>query len=201
MSFIPYNLGLPNPPDDPADDVGAMQVNCNSIATWTGVDHVALGSSPAGWHKDIHFVATVGTPANIVGIGQLYTNIIASDTRLFFESGNGIITALTGPNSPSLNPSGFGYVWLPGPLLVQWGFVNTGIPTSYRQLTYLTNGNIPFPTNCFGVFTQIYSSDTVPSGNGNITIRSDSVALTGFQWAGIGSSSQYIGFYYLAIGN
>jgi hypothetical protein len=47
---IPYSSTIPNPPNDPADDVSTMQTNAGSIATIIAVDHVGFNVGGGGQH-------------------------------------------------------------------------------------------------------------------------------------------------------
>ena len=51
----PYNPSLPNPPDDPADDVAGMQTNASSIASLINIDHVPFNTAGGGQHKQVTF--------------------------------------------------------------------------------------------------------------------------------------------------
>lgn len=54
MSFS-YDPTLPNPPDDPADDVDQMQVNSQSISDLISVDHVGFNTAGGGEHDQVTF--------------------------------------------------------------------------------------------------------------------------------------------------
>ena len=120
MTNYTYNNNIPNPPDDPADDVGDMNQNTQSIAGIIATDHIGFGLANGGYHNLIHQPnQTVGgqavwDPSNagiisaiqatkIAGIQQtfplLYTPNTtggAQDTQLFTMTGNGGISQLTG---------------------------------------------------------------------------------------------------------
>jgi len=60
-----YTRDRPFPTNSPSIDVNDMQQNCNSIASWTNVDHFGLPSSGiGGTHQQVTFpqLATVTTP-------------------------------------------------------------------------------------------------------------------------------------------
>ena len=59
MTFFEYNTTLPNPPDDPADDVAAMQTNTMSVAGWTEVDHVGFNNTLGGFHNIVTFAKSL----------------------------------------------------------------------------------------------------------------------------------------------
>jgi hypothetical protein len=50
MTF-PYSSAIPNPPNDPADDVFIMQTNSTSIADIIAVDHVGFNDPGGGQHN------------------------------------------------------------------------------------------------------------------------------------------------------
>jgi hypothetical protein len=113
MTFT-YNPNLPNPPDDPADDVAGMQVNTLSTYQLIAVDHGGFnagGIVNGGYHNIIHFnnpstrLPPNTDPSNISGIGQLYSKTVGSpsDQQLFYETGNGTITQITAPSGNGLS--------------------------------------------------------------------------------------------------
>ena len=83
-----------------------------------------------------------------------------------------------------------------GGILVQWGQ-----RTSTNSAFTVESFNIPFPTACFVVLTQIYGTGTPPNGSGDIEIRKSTVGTASFQWCMVTNSGEYTGFYWVAIGN
>lgn len=212
-----YQPGVPTGSVPLNQDYLNLQANFTQINSQFLVDHVPLtstsGTPPNGYHTDIHLVpvsTTASNPPNnqpingytaTSGYGQIFNaqinDGINTDEALFFLSGGNRLMQLTRNFVPVTANNG--YTFLPGGLILQWGQV-TSTASSFQTLTFATN-NIAFPNNCFAVFTQIYGSGTVAGGTGTIDIRKSTVSKTSFQWAMVTSSSQYSGFYWVAIGN
>jgi hypothetical protein len=229
MTLFDYTRDIPFPTDAPKNDQPIMRINTNSIAGIIEVDHIGFGLDNGGYHTDIHmteFSSTTINPSNasnnpptaplpIDNIGQLYTCQIRSppmsggiiDEVLYYQSAFGRITQLTnnitGPGfqSSTTGHGGFnGYTTLPGGLMIQWGFLSSTTSGSYTQLLFSTF-NIPFPNQCFNVWTQPFSSGSVPGSQATVAVRGSSVDQNGFQWVFVTNSGAYNGFYWAAIGN
>jgi hypothetical protein len=80
MSFS-YDGTIPNPPDDPADDVDQMQMNSASISSIIAVDHVGFNSlgpinappGSGGQHLQVTFNGN-NVPAVDASLSYLFTN-------------------------------------------------------------------------------------------------------------------------------
>ena len=222
MTTYTYNNNVPNPPDDPADDVGDMNQNTKSISGIIATDHIGFGFANGGFHNLIHQPnQTVGgqavwDPANptiisaiqatkISGVQQtfplLYTpnsTVTATDTQLFSMTGGGGISQLTGNLTGS-----DGWCWVGG-VLLQWGsFVKSAghWPGVISTITFKdrVTGAIPFPNACFIVLTTFMG----PTSASSAEICIDSKSATNFTWevAGNTSDPSYNGFYWVAVGN
>ncbi len=217
MTTFNFTLGVPNPPDDPSDNVSDMRNNNDNISGIIDVDHVGFTFTNGGYHRDIHqpvfpiggqtawnpaFVSGVPTAvsgAKITGIQQLfpmnYTPAFAgatADTQLFSLSGEGGVSQLTGGNSIANG----GWQWFGGILFI-WG--NGTIGGSPITFTAVSPTTIPFPNACFQVFTTPTATGA-NSSSYNIVITGKSA--TGFSYAFTGSAPLNItGFSWLAIGN
>lgn len=214
MSIPTYRSGFPQDGSSLGSTKAQIRANLDGTFQTLAIDHIdnngSPGSQPPGYHKTIHMVPRPGNPAPIATIGQLYTRTItsvATDTALFFESGGGLVSQLTMNIAPSANPNG--YTYLPGGILLQWGVVN-GLHGSNGHfndgdastVTFAT-ANIAFPTTCFGVWTNLlYNTNTgsVPSGTGNVSYNQFTLSRTKFDWVISTSSSQYVQFFWVAIG-
>jgi hypothetical protein len=205
MGLISYTLGIPNAPNNPSNDQPNMLTNNNNSALIWETDHIGFNDNFSGIHNVITFfnqgttdpAAKPGPPQQ----GQLYTKTVtpsggSADVQLFYESALAQITQLTGPNAPVQADNG--YIWI-GPILLQWGFINS-TSSSYTPLLFAT-ANIPFPNNCFDIWTQPYATGSVPGSQATVAIRSSSVSKTGFQWAFVTNSGSYLGFFWTALGN
>lgn len=191
MSF-PINVNIPNTPNDPADDQPEIKKNFANISGYLTVDHIAPGALNNGFHKVIHQPAQNPNvdPAPIAGVGQTYTKTVGSDVQLFYESGLGAVTQLTGPKQPLV--TAIGYTSLPGGVLMQWGSTTVVTSTSSTPVTFPT----PFPTAVFSVVATVVTDD-------NSTIRFsilNDATTTGFVTTQT-STSHFTRLYWLAIGN
>ena len=191
MTFT-YFPNLPNPPDDPADDVAGMQTNSASIASLIDVDHVGFNTAGGGQHEQVTFNANnVPTPPvsppvlfinNQDGAGN---NLPGSLSELFFYSGDSAHSKnqynVTGSN---------GSVMLMMGIILKWGsqsFVGSQNPT----ITFTQ----PFPNNCFGVqLTLLNTNATVPAA-----WRLSTVTTSG--WTGNIQVTGSTTLYWFAIGN
>lgn len=218
---LQFFQNLPNPPDDPADDVNGMQTNSASAFAWPTVDHFGYKTSLGGYHNVIHQPTGAGTqnltrsgvgavyantPANISGVNQFiagqYTpdaTTTSTDTQLFSLSGANIISQLTGNLSgiPSGGTLTDGYAWIGG-ILLQWGFISSTGGSGTVSFKDRFTGAIPFPNNCFMVNLSLSKSGAVLIGS--LVASGSSVLTTGFNWTlvNVGGIN---GFYWLAIGN
>jgi len=208
MPIPSYTPGYP--PD--GSTLGQTKViirnNLDGLFQTLNVDHVnnngQPGSKPPGYHLIIHEVPQVNV-TTVTGFNQIFTGVPGTlvvnsattpnlpptgDTQLYSLSSLGILSQLTGSNLTAT-----GYVWCAG-LLIQWGKV---ISTSESFNTQ--NFNVNFPNNCFGIFTQVLGSGTIPGDKANIDIRNSTITNSSFQWTFVTNSSQYVGFFWIAIGN
>lgn len=189
---IPYSSTTPNPPNDPADDVGIMQTNAGSISTIIAVDHVGFNVSGGGQHKKVTFNSN-NPPASPVSPPVLFTNIVdgagnalpGSLAELFFYSGS----AAQGQNQYNVTATN-GSVMLPMGIILKWGsetFVGSQSPT--------VNFTNAFPNACFGVqLTLLNTNATVPTA-----WRLSTVTASG--WTGNVQVNGSTTMYWLAIGN
>ncbi len=221
MTNFTYNNNVPNPPNDPGDDVQAMNQNTQSLSGIIAQDHVAFNTANGGYHKVIHQPnqtingqsAWVPSNAGIIaaiqatkisGVQQtfplLYTPDTTGgqqDTQLFSMTGKGGVSQLTGNLATS-----DGWCWLGG-VLLQWGSI-TGLsnawPITPTDLNFKDRvvGAIPFPNNCFVVLTTFIGPTSASSAD--ICIISKNATKFVWQYTGAGSTS-YGGFSWLAIGN
>lgn len=207
MTFQTYNLNLPNPPDDPANDVSGMQTNTNSISGLLLQDHFGFNDNAGGNHKQVHLkneAAPGGLGANADGV--FYANLASGQSWPFWQNALGSFQ-LAGQNLFTTN----GYVLLPAGLILQWGIVNgTHGGNSHFNggdggTVTFSSANIAFPNNCFGVLTNLlYNTNTgsAPSSAGSVNVDLFTLSKLKFDWnIAIGSTTQYVRFFWLAVGN
>lgn len=203
MTFLTYTSGIPNGPDNPSNDQPLMKTNNDNIPTFVAIDHVGFNTNLGGYHKIIHQTQNTVDPAPISGINQIYSKNYTpayagapTDTQLFAETGLGGVSQLTGHNAVANG----GWQWVAGTLLI-WGNVVTnfsGSNTGTVTFTAVSGTTIPFPNNCFQVFTTMNGI----SGTANV-VQIVSKSATNFVWrftAAAGGTS-FTGFSWLAIGN
>ncbi len=195
MTNFGYTTGIPAGPNDPSRDQPNLQENTNSIANLIAVDHVGFGLNNGGIHNHVTMpqISTPATPPSQQLILYSKNNGLAS-TELRMIRDNEPLTdvALTtaGVTAPSRTQNG--YSWLPGNILIQWGFS--------ASLSFGLN-TIPFPFTFkfdagFGII--VTASPHFPSGTprGNIYIISTSInnfvcyvsdaSITNVYWHAIG---------------
>ncbi len=145
-----------------------------------GTDHEAFDSKDEtkyGYHTAIHFVPSSTTTTNppnnnppkqglpngyvvTPGFGQLFSAEIKDgviDDALFYVSGNGVLTQLTGVTAPSGSDNG--YITLPGGIIMQWGKAG-GIGLGGLVIVTLATNNIDFPNNLFNIQATMIRSST-----------------------------------------
>lgn len=187
-----------------------------------GVDHIPFsdttGVPPAGdsgKHMLIHMLPIskiVGpnpnyppTPPLNVGCGEWYTTQSndgnSADEMLWYQSGGGRVTQFSSNFQPKIGSNGATY--LPGGLMMIWATVNStssGTVTISAPASFGPPNPIIFPHNCFSVFTQPFTTGAiVPGGTATVDVRITTKST--FQWAFITSSSNYSGFFWMALGN
>lgn len=211
-----YQPGIPTGLVQLDFDYLNIKNNFGQLDTSFGIDHTAFSiGTNIGYHKTIHqipFALSPGNtyPAAVAGIGEIFTNQISqvnTDEALFYQSGGGKVAQLTVPMPIQI--ANFGYTFIPGGLIFQWGFVagTHGGNSHFNggdtgSVTFATN-NIAFPNKCINVWTSTYYSTTAPSsgsGFGQAQVDNDSLSTTGFNWTFITNSSAYTFFSWYAIG-
>jgi hypothetical protein len=198
MTTFTFDTSVPAANNAPKNDQPIMQINNASTSGLIAVDHVGFNFPNGGYHNIIHQTPQ-SDPVSIPSIGQLYSKLLSGNTQLFYESSNGVITQLTGPNATLAASDG--YTWIPGGILIQWGQVIQSF--SSGSTTGTTNFPLAFPNGSFIVTgNPLVSFASLPSSQASVNIRSSTLGgTTSFQWQFYTNSSQYIGFTWFAIGN
>jgi len=202
MTQFNYNRNIPFATNSPSVDQPNMQTNTNSTDDLISVDHNSFNVPNGGYHKIIHQVPETVDPIAVPGIGQIYTKTMTignTDQVLFFESGGGRITQLTGIIGGSGNQTSAtanGYTPLTGGMILQWGLAAIGAGSHVQNNI---NFNFIFPNNCFFVNATLKPSGGSQSNLGTISINA--IATDKFNFVYNGTSNAYPNFYWMAIGN
>jgi hypothetical protein len=192
MTFT-YFPTIPNPPDDPGDDVASMQTNSGSIGSIIAVDHVGFNVSGGGLHKQVTFSLNQAAPGFGAGVSDMYANIFNGQSWPFWQNALGSAFQMLGPIDGN---NANGGILIPGGILLKFGFVNS---TTNGTVTF----NTPFPNSCFNVWTNAYFIGANPNGAAGIAIKNTVADLTAssFKWVFNTNSGAYSGFFWAAIGN
>lgn len=192
-------------------DYANLQQNFQASDNSFGVDHKKFSDATAqnGYHTNIHmvpFALSPGTsyPTPTGGYGQIFsnqTNAVNVDEALFFLSGGGVTTQITGNFAPVRSSNG--YTSINGGLILQWGGVTPLFKTN--AVTYASSGNIAFPNNTLFVVMNLISKVGGTTSDHTISLVANSSTATGFtaNYSGGGSSPStdpYLGFTWVAIG-
>ena len=193
MGLISYNLGIPSGPNNPSNDQPNLLINNDNVATALAVDHVPFNVANTGYHTVIHQVPNGGLipvdPPIVAGFGQLYAKNVTvgvnTDTQLFFKTGLGGVSQITG-NFATAN----GWQQLGG-VLLQWGSI-TGTPIANGQ-------TVNFTRNFTSVFSITLGTTSNSTSDKTINILTGSVTNSGFQ-VSTSATSLFQTVYYMAIG-
>ena len=170
MTEFTYFPTLPNPPDDPADDVAGMQTNAGSINGIIPVDHIGFNVINGGQHKQITFNQDASyVPIPPVSPPVLFTDTVAGLPQLKFFSGDAAHSANQYVVGVANNTPGS--TFLLGGIIVKWFTVTfTG---SFQVFTFAGVGVAAFPNNAFAASVTAGSIFTVgynALGSTSITI-------------------------------
>ncbi len=193
MSFN-YNPSIPNPPDDPADDVYTMQTNAQSISDLIKVDHVGFNNTNAGNHNQVTFISNQDILNPGLGVARLFSNTLAPGVEAlpFWRNATHLyqLATITTDDTDIVTN---GYITI-GTMVLQWGRKVT--PTQSGSVNF----NIPFPSGNAPFIIQLTpygSSSNRPCSVDNSTPPD---ANTFFYLINSGNSGVDI-LYWFAIGN
>lgn len=200
-TFI-YTNDIPDANNNPSTDQPDMKVNTNSIDSLINVDHYSFQESGFdGTHRQVQLRQAAGgngtIPAGLQGAGweSLYSSVTGGVGDLWFVRGaTATGVRLTGPGTPSALVDG--YTFLPGGILVQWGFENLGAGIT----TFLVTYPIAFPNNVFYITGQPYSNN-ISRLNGVSYCTDGSSSLTQFTFNLTSNANNIPSFGWMAIGN
>jgi hypothetical protein len=176
-------------------DYQNLQNNFAALDNVFGVDHTKFSNATAqkGYHTAIHLIPQA-PPAATAGYGQIFSQSlndgINTDTELFFLTGGNRLLQLTRNFVPVKNNNG--YTFLPGGLIMQWGFSTAVTSSAGNTINY----PIAFPNAIYNVSATVQTSDNSTirfSILGNPTLTNFSTTQT--------SSSKFTRLYWTAIGS
>lgn len=89
---IPYNLNIPDAPNNPSDDQPKMQENTNSIDSLVAIDHYTFADATAGQHKQITLAGKNAAGAQTDPVSVIYSGSGTASTvaQLNYRNQNGI---------------------------------------------------------------------------------------------------------------
>lgn len=95
----PVNGAIPGPNDLLSQSQSAIQTNFNNIVGWSGVDHVAYGTTNAGIHNQVTLSALISSPYSVTGtLSYVFAQAgTASGSQLAYQP---TITSTAVPVSP-----------------------------------------------------------------------------------------------------
>jgi hypothetical protein len=187
---IAYSSAIPDPVNDPGDDVSTMQSNAGAISQIVAIDHVGFNVSGSGQHNQVTFNAN-NVPVPPVSPPILFTNTAAGLPQLFFYSGN------AAHSSDQYVISGNGSVLVMGGIILKWGSYTMANGVATTPVVFAS----PFPNSNppFGVY---FGSNVSGSPNNLPIVQVGTLTNAGFTAARVsGSSGGTYTYYYLAIGN
>lgn len=200
MGLISYIRDIPDGPNNPSNDQPNMKLNNNAIEDYVAVDHVPFNVNNSGYHTIIHQTLQVANPAPISNIAQLFVKNVSitnsagtgTDNQLFYETGLGGVSQITGSHSAT---NGFSFI---AGVILQWGII---APTSAGTVTVLFNTapNFNFPNALLNV--QVTRQRTTSSAGSSFSywVDNTTTSRTGFNI--INGDAHTYGYYWFAIGN
>jgi hypothetical protein len=205
-----YQPGVPTGTVNLDVDYQNIQDNFQQLEIAYGGDHVPFSDNSglppggiSGMHKIIH-IQSNAAPAAIANVGQFFNTSnndgINTDTSLFYLTGGNRSIRLTRNFVPvtTNNANRNGYTFLPGGVILQWGFV-TGSAANTVAVLFATN-NINFPNACFNVNVIPIRAASSPGSDFSTVVVTSSVSATGFTIGNVGSHTM-AGWYWQALGN
>ena len=207
----PYNNNVPNPANDPGDDVGDMNQNTKSIQNLIITDHINFGTAGSGAHNRSQYLninqAANTVPPNLIGSGYatMYCNTNGSlQEELFFTRGaSGIAIQLTTGSStgPSIS-STLGSTFLPGNMILNVGLVT--MSGSGGQATGNVNFLTAFTTSNYFINATLMGVSAATSIASNTTLSVVPVSVGTFKYIfnyiSSGTLAEYPKFYFMAVG-
>jgi len=204
MPFVP----LPNSGQSLGQTRQQIKDNMDLLRSTIGNNHIDVNDAGAGDHKYCLFASQGSDPTTVAAtppgpIIALFNKSVTGVNRLYIrQPADGTVIQMTGID-PSATATG--HTFLPGGLLLQWGFVNgahggdnhfNGGDTG--AVTFNSAPNVNFIT-CLNVWTQPAFTGSNPGRAASIAVKSP-LANSGFTWVFTSESTSYQTFYWWALG-
>ena len=185
-----YTTDIPQPGDIPSQSQDQILQNFQSLADAQDRNHVSLTNvtlTDRGKHNFLQMPEQGSAPATAANEGGVYTKEASSITNLFWrQESNGTEVQMTNI-APTYDAGNFrGYTFLPGGLLIQYGFVNA-VVTNTVVITF----PVAFSAD---PYTVTANSNTISLNPIAIT----SIGTTSFTAGRLATTS--IRIYWMAIG-
>jgi hypothetical protein len=188
-----YNPNVPTGTIALNQDYNNIRNNFNQLNITYTKDHIPFDNTTSqnGYHKVVHMVPSVGTPAAVAGIGELYCRTVSGQEQLFFQTGPGLVIQMTNGFVPVLANNG--YTFLPGGIIFQWGYETAPAGAGPHTLTF----PISFPSKFYNIqctmranstSTNVIYPITIPQvvATPSITYTNTSSSIREFYWTAIG---------------
>lgn len=177
-----YTDDIPKPTDLISNSQGQLRANFNAIDSSVfgfARNHVALtDSTNGGLHTRVDYYLAVTDPAISGFVASLYTKAAANPvTNELFYRNAGTINQITGPFLKSVNN---GYIFLPGGILVKWGWLIAS--SGANTVTYSTGASVPVFSEVYQVFMQSTAGSSSSNWFAHVTDTPGSFAIDKFNF-------------------
>jgi hypothetical protein len=163
MGLISYIQNIPGSANNPSNDQPNMLLNTNALFNYLAVDHVPFNVNNSGFHTVIHQTIQGSDPVTLAGFGQLYTKNVTIgsviDNQLFYKTGLGIISQLTGGSSIA---NGSQYI---GGILIQWGIATIIASSGLTVVFPIPYVNPAFTVQCTGRVPDVTTTSIISISN------------------------------------
>jgi len=199
MPNYTYITNIPASSNNPSADQPNMQINTNSIDDIIEVDHFSFNDNLGGYHKQVNLVNSVANPGTPASVGSV---LFSKSNDWYFQNASLGLNAIQMTNAAyfPIQAINGGRTFLPGGMIMQWGFVVAGGTFSNFD-TGAVVFPVAFPTIVINVLTTPgYGGAQPTSTSGMVVSIKNPVPNSGFTWAVNTGSSAYNTFYWQALG-
>jgi len=199
MPNYTYITNIPASSNNPSADQPNMQINTNSIDDIIEVDHFSFNDNLGGYHKQVNLVNSVANPGTPASVGSV---LFSKSNDWYFQNASLGLNAIQMTNAAyfPIQAINGGRTFLPGGMIMQWGFVVAGGTFSNFD-TGAVVFPVAFPTIVINVLTTPgYGGAQPTSTSGMVVSIKNPVPNSGFIWAVNTGSSAYNTFYWQALG-